>query len=108
MEHFIARQRVTQGGKSQFTGKFDADGEPVIRRVAQSILPGCTFVPCPQDKGWLLEQNAIRPMTASELALFEKGKRDGFSINEGGDGPTFQRESIPGTDWSKISERLSR
>lgn len=82
MNPYIARQRVSRNplGRIEFTGKYDDDGEPVIKSVPERFLPGEIIIPWDNDELAFLESvNAIRPMTELELVMYEKGHTSGFA-----------------------------
>jgi len=74
MTKLIALHQIKHNwtGLKRFTGRYDADGEPIVRSVATIIRPGEPFeVPdhVAEERDWLLEVGAARPMTDVEIAL---------------------------------------
>jgi hypothetical protein len=84
MNPHIARHLISRNPKRQtrFTGKFDKDGEPIVRAITERVRPGSAFIPTDEaELTELLGLNAARPLTSDDLQLYETGQRDGFPID---------------------------
>ena len=55
------------------TGRYDAEGNAILKKQTLSILPGSFFEPrSEQELGHLLELGAVRLPTEAELLMHEK------------------------------------
>jgi hypothetical protein len=69
----------------QFTGRYDANGEPIVRAQPERFPPGTVFTPTDiTERDYLLSLDAARPLTPDELTLYESGIQTEFppSIDE--------------------------
>lgn len=82
MKPVIARHRISRNpdGKKEFTGKFDNNGEPIIRTLPERFLPGMVLIPTDEDElAYFTDLGAVRTMTEMELVMYEdKGQTSGF------------------------------
>lgn len=84
MQSLVLRQRYSRNpdGRTQFTGRYDEDGEPIVRSLPERYLPGSVIQPYNETELEFLVTNRVaRPLTPAEVALFEKGQLVGFSLD---------------------------
>lgn len=56
------------------TGRFDADGNPIFKRVSRRVMPGTIFdLPEGKTRTYLMNLGAIRLPTELELVMHERG-----------------------------------
>ena len=70
----VALIRISRNpeGRMKFTGKFDANGDPIMRSDGQKLLPGQVFqIDDEAEYRHLLGLDAVRELNEQELALWE-------------------------------------
>jgi hypothetical protein len=66
-------------GEVHFTGRFNADGEPIVKSAPQKFLPGMVVLPTDEaELAHLMSLDALRPLTPDELTLYEAGLQSEF------------------------------
>jgi len=88
MEPHVARHRISRNPNREvaFTGKYDQNGEPVYRSMAEKILPGSVFIPTDEEeRGYFTSLDAARPLSDDEKALYESGVHTSFPADPGVD-----------------------
>ena len=81
MQSLILRQRYSRNpnGRTQFTGRYDDNGEPIVRALPERFVPGSIVKPADEEElEFLLSNRVARPLSPGEEALFEKGQITGF------------------------------
>jgi hypothetical protein len=94
MDPYVARHKITGNpeGKFEFAGRYDADGEPIIKAHRKVTMPGeIYFPPDGKEREYLLSVEAIRPLTDDEVSLYASGVKAEFPIDFL-DVPAFGRE----------------
>lgn len=84
MQSLILRQRYSRNptGRTQFTGSYDENGEPIVRALPERFLPGSIVKPVDEaELEFLISNRVARPLTSMEEALFEKGQMSGFAVD---------------------------
>jgi hypothetical protein len=80
----VARHLISRNPKGErvFTGRYDADGEPILRAVQEKVRPGTVFFPTDDaERVWLIEMRAARPLDDAERPLYQQGRTTGFPVD---------------------------
>jgi hypothetical protein len=81
MERHVAIHQLHRNPRKElvFTGKYDSNGEPIVRAASETVEPGSVFTPADkEERDFLLSVGASRPITETEETLFDSGVTTSF------------------------------